>query len=88
LVKELTRVRERGYAFDNEERYSGVRCLAAPILNHEHIVVASIGISGPVSRLNNKRIQYLAGVVKEIAEKASACMGNIATAEASKTKKS
>jgi IclR family KDG regulon transcriptional repressor len=88
LIKELARVRERGYAFDNEERHSGVRCLAAPIMNHEHVVVASIGISGPVSRLSNKRIQDLVGMVKEIAEKASASIGNVASAEALKTKKS
>ncbi len=81
LHKELARVREKGYAFDNEERYLGVRCLAAPILDHERVVIASIGISGPVTRLTNKRIQELAAVVKAISQKASASLGNPAGSE-------
>jgi IclR family KDG regulon transcriptional repressor len=87
LLKELVRVREQGFAFDNEEIHPGVRCIAAPIMNHEGEVVASVGISGPVIRLNNKQIQNLAGVVKAVSEKASASIGNPAGAETRKTRK-
>lgn len=42
----LKRVRERGYALDDEEEEPGVRCVAAPIRNHRGDVVASAGVVG------------------------------------------
>src|SRR5712664_1006115 len=35
LLKELRVIRERGYGMDEQERELGVRCVAAPVRNHE-----------------------------------------------------
>jgi DNA-binding IclR family transcriptional regulator len=51
LLKELRAVRERGYAVDEQERELGVRCIAAPVRNHEGRVVAAISVAGPTERL-------------------------------------
>jgi DNA-binding IclR family transcriptional regulator len=51
LLKELRVIRERGYAIDDEEREKGVRCLAAPIRNHNGDVVAAVSVAGPIDRL-------------------------------------
>lgn len=51
LLRHLRKVRKQGYAIDNEEYYQGVRCVAAPVLNHDGAVVTSVGISGLASRL-------------------------------------
>jgi DNA-binding IclR family transcriptional regulator len=56
LQRDLVSVRSRGYAVDDEERSSGVRCVAAPIFDIMGKVVASIGISGPSSRLPVDRV--------------------------------
>jgi DNA-binding IclR family transcriptional regulator len=42
---------------DNEELEEGVRCVAAPVRDYSHRVVAGIGLSGPVSRFSTERIQ-------------------------------
>lgn len=45
IKKELHKVKEQGFAQDREEYEKGVRCIAAPIKNHEGKVVAAISIS-------------------------------------------
>lgn len=45
FVNELDRVREQGYAVDNQENEPGVRCGAAPIFEHNGSIAAAISIS-------------------------------------------
>lgn len=54
---ELTVTRERGYALDDEEQEEGVRCLAVPVRDASDQVVASLSVSGPVTRLNDQQVQ-------------------------------
>lgn len=49
LETELETIREQGYAIDDQERLENIRCVAAPILQ-EDTVVASISVSGPITR--------------------------------------
>jgi IclR family KDG regulon transcriptional repressor len=55
LDKEMVEIRECGYAVDNAEHEEGVRCIGAPINNHEAQVVASISVSGPSQRITPER---------------------------------
>lgn len=56
LKKELAKVREQGYSFDDEELDSGVRCIAAPIRDYTRRIVGAISISGPSMRITNERV--------------------------------
>jgi DNA-binding IclR family transcriptional regulator len=71
LEDEIAKVRQNGYAFDNEEHYPGVKCLAAPILNHDQCVIASIGISAPASRMTSERIPSLVDKILSVAAQTS-----------------
>ncbi len=51
LTADLEQVCRRGYAIDDEELNLDVRCVAAPIFNLHGVPLASIGISGPASRV-------------------------------------
>ncbi len=51
LDREMALIRERGYSVDNMEHEEGVRCVGAPIRNHEGEVIASISVSGPSQRM-------------------------------------
>ena len=53
---ELSKVREQGYAIDDEELDEGVRCIAAPIRDYTRRIVGAISISGPSMRISNERI--------------------------------
>jgi DNA-binding IclR family transcriptional regulator len=52
LKAELQQIRSQGFAMSISERRGGACGIAAPILNAEGRVVASIGISGPTTRWN------------------------------------
>lgn len=56
LFAELKEVAEQGYAYDNEELDSGVRCVAAPIRDYTRRIVGAISISGPSMRMSDERI--------------------------------
>ena len=51
LVDELRATRARGYAVDEQEHELGVRCIAAPVRNHQGEVVAAISVAGPTERM-------------------------------------
>jgi IclR family transcriptional regulator, KDG regulon repressor len=51
LMEDLRATRDRGYAVDEQEREVGVRCIAAPIRDHEAEVVAALSVAGPGDRM-------------------------------------
>lgn len=57
LFQELERVREDGYALDDEARVKGLRCVAVPIINNNDDIEGAISISGPTSRFRDDRFQ-------------------------------
>ncbi|CUS85154.1 transcriptional regulator, IclR family [Candidatus Kryptonium thompsonii] len=65
LFEELKKIRECGYAIDNEEIEYGLRCIAAPIFNGDGEVIAAVSISGPSSRINETTYEeYSKHVIK------------------------
>ncbi|ELZ98042.1 transcriptional regulator [Haloferax mucosum ATCC BAA-1512] len=50
LERELSQVRQQGYAMDDEEHLRGIRGIAVPILDGNENVKASIGVTGPRDR--------------------------------------
>lgn len=65
FIKELAIIRERGYALDNEENESGVRCVAVSLRENTGRPRYAFSISAPVTRMDEERIQELAGYVLE-----------------------
>jgi DNA-binding IclR family transcriptional regulator len=51
LRTELRRVRDQGYAIDDEECSIGLRCVGAPIHDHRGSVVAALSLVAPCHRL-------------------------------------
>ncbi|MEY7851032.1 IclR family transcriptional regulator [Natrarchaeobius sp. A-rgal3] len=57
LYAELEGIRDRGIAFDREERLEGLRCAAAPICSETGRVLGAISISGPTTRIRDERLE-------------------------------
>ncbi len=53
LFEELETIRERGYAYDDEEKILGIRCIAAPVRANDEIFGA-VSISGPSTRMEGE----------------------------------
>lgn len=77
LELHLATIRAQGYAFDNEENYLGVRCLAAPVFDDTGQCIACIGISGPSVRMPLSRIPELAAQVQALSLALSQTLGYI-----------
>ncbi|MDV7142013.1 IclR family transcriptional regulator [Tropicimonas sp. TH_r6] len=67
--KELDLIRERGWALDNEERFVGMRCVAAPVFNSFGEAVAGVSVSGLALRLPDDAIDRIGELVKEAAQR-------------------
>lgn len=57
--RELEAIRERGYAYDNEEFSPGVSCVGAALMHNRHIV-GSLGIAVPTERFKQDRAELTA----------------------------
>ena len=68
LERELSLVRQLGYARDNEELEMGVRCIAAGIYDDTGKLVAGLSISAPSSRLQDAWIPQLVATAATISE--------------------
>jgi DNA-binding IclR family transcriptional regulator len=76
LLVEMARIRKRGYAIDDVEHESDVKCIAAPVWNHRQAVVGAISVSGPEQRMNLLLAEgALIQSVLEAAHEASVRMG-------------
>ena len=62
-VYSLEDIRKRGYALDNEENETGIRCIAAAITPSRGPDRYAFSISAPVRRMDNDRIRELAQYV-------------------------
>lgn len=67
LKGNLARVRELGYAVDNEENEEGVCCVGAVVRNYEGEPVAAISASGPSFRVTRETIPLVAREVMNAA---------------------
>jgi IclR family transcriptional regulator, KDG regulon repressor len=75
LRKELARIREEGFSVDNEEAVEGLRCVAAPILDHTGKVVAAFSVAGPGTRVTLARVPALSRLVCETSRQISYRLG-------------
>lgn len=54
LRDELETIREQGYAFDEEEKIEGIRCVSAPV-RADGSIFGAISVSGPSTRMVGDR---------------------------------
>ncbi len=81
LETELARIREQGYAVDNEEIMDSLRCIAAPIRSQPGDVISAISLSGPISRLSGEKF---AKAIRRVTETASEISVNLGFRESAK----
>ncbi len=71
LAAACDRIREVGYAVDDEEHALGLRCVSAPIFNEFGDVVAALSVSGPSARIPAERMPLLGKMVAQAAHEAT-----------------
>lgn len=69
LYSELETVRDRGYAYNNEEEVDGLRAIGAPIHGPDDEILGALSLSGPKSRMQGDRFQQeIPKMVKDTAD--------------------
>lgn len=71
LTRELKRIKQKGYALDNEEAEIGVGCIAVGVHDASGDVVAAMSVSAPIERRQKEWIPLL----RQAAEKLSKHLG-------------
>ncbi len=75
LLQHIGTVEAAGVAIDDEEFSVGIRCLAAPVRDHEGGAAGAIGISGPSPRVTDAQLAEWGPVVQQAAGELSARIG-------------
>lgn len=75
LLAHLATVRQRGYAIDQGEHESMIRCVAAPVRDHSNAVVASVSVTTVAASWDPIRLQIITDKVLEAAEQISRELG-------------
>ncbi|MCP5073989.1 MAG: IclR family transcriptional regulator [Rhodobacteraceae bacterium] len=75
LSEDLARARQKGYAFDNEERTNGMRCIAAPVFDPFGEPVAGLSVSGPGFRIPPNAVSEIGAKVRAAANELSKAIG-------------
>ena len=69
LKKELEKIREIGYAIDNEEFVEGLICIGMPVLNKDNKAISSLSISIPKIRFEQGKINDYIKLLQKYTEK-------------------
>jgi DNA-binding IclR family transcriptional regulator len=75
LFADLNKVRDIGYALDNELFEKGLRCVGAPIFDKQGQPIGSISVSGSSSMLTHRMTRVIAKRLKEECAQISAALG-------------
>jgi len=72
---ELAQVRRRGWAESVAEREAGVASVSAPVFDGPGVVVAAVGVSGPIDRFGSSPGKRFGSAVREAARKLEVAAG-------------
>lgn len=75
LREAVDRARREGYAVDDAENEDEIRCVAAPVFDHDSRMVAAVSLSGPATRMSVERLRELSVTVIECATGVSRRLG-------------
>ncbi len=75
LWQDLARAKARGWSFDNEEKHTGMCCIASAIFDREGQPVAGVSVSGPAQRFTREMVAKTGPMVKKVAAEITGITG-------------
>jgi len=75
LRRELSIIKKRGFALDEGEAVTGIRCLGAAILGADGKAIAALSVSGPMVRVTKDRLPFFATQLREAVREISNHVG-------------
>lgn len=65
LLREIAKVREQGYAVDNQEYGIGLYCVARPVRDYTHRIIAAVSVSTPHVRVSDEFQRDVLGALSD-----------------------
>ncbi|HFC05165.1 MAG TPA: IclR family transcriptional regulator [Rhizobiales bacterium] len=75
--RELKKIRDQGYAVDDEEVAVGLRCVAAAIYDENSFPLAGLSLSGPTARIPRERLAGLGQTLRAVARDITEELGGV-----------
>lgn len=75
LARDLEKIRSRGWSVDDEERYPGMRCIAAAVFNEFGEPIGGVSVSGPTVRVTSERLGEIGPIVRDAAAELTRMIG-------------
>jgi DNA-binding IclR family transcriptional regulator len=69
IEAELAKVRAQGYALNDQERMQGIVGAAVPVIDANGIVIAAVGVQGPLPRLTLKACERHVARMRQAADR-------------------
>ncbi len=67
LIEDLKKVRQLGFAVDDEEDVLGLRCIGAPVFGDDGTPIAAFSVSGTTIDITGENVEAIASHVKKAA---------------------
>ena len=77
LMDEIKEIRSCGVAYDDEERWLGIRSTAASVKDEEGDTLAALSVVGPSVRISKSKMTQIAPIVKNCALSISRSLGYV-----------
>jgi DNA-binding IclR family transcriptional regulator len=75
LKAEIEKIRQRGYAVDDEELSLGLRCVGAPVFDYSGRPAYALSVSGPIQRMTEEKIAAIIMLLLPMCRKLSRQIG-------------
>jgi DNA-binding IclR family transcriptional regulator len=75
LASAIEKIRQRGYAIDDEELSLGLRCVAAPVFDYTGRPNYALSVSGPTQRMTEEKIDAIQRQLVPLCRKISRRIG-------------
>lgn len=73
---EMRRIRNAGYAIDDEEQFEGLRCIAMPVFGYSGEVAGSMCVVGPRHRMTHQKLMAARAPLTALSRKLSQKLGH------------
>ncbi|MHB1533387.1 MAG: IclR family transcriptional regulator [Acidimicrobiales bacterium] len=77
LLQQAKRIREKGYAVDNEENELGSVCVASVFRGHDGRPVGAISVSGPLGRMQDDLVETIGLELVQVCKSLSDALGSV-----------
>ena len=77
LLRDLEKIRQQGFAFDNEEHSDGLRCVASPIFDANARPIGALSVSGPSVRISEQLMSQMGRTTQRVSRELTRALSGV-----------